>query len=49
MQDGPYAETNEQLDGFFVIDVPDFDTALEWAARYPGKAVEVGPNVPPVE
>jgi hypothetical protein len=33
VQDGPYAETKEQLAGFFVIDVPDLDTALEWAAR----------------
>jgi hypothetical protein len=49
---------NEQLEalagggwscGFFVIDVPDLDTALEWAARYPGKVVEVRPNIPPVE
>jgi hypothetical protein len=32
-----------------VIDVPDLDTALEWAARYPGKVVEVRPNIPPVE
>lgn len=49
VQDGPYAETKEQLGGLFVIDVPDLDTALEWAARYPGKIVEVRPNVKPVE
>lgn len=47
VQDGPYAETKEQLAGFFVIDVPDLDTALEWAARYPGKVVEVRPNLSP--
>src|SRR5690348_14923941 len=31
--DGPYADTKEQLGGFHVIDVPDLDTALSWAAR----------------
>jgi hypothetical protein len=49
VQDGPYAETKEQLAGIFVIDVPDLDTALEWAARCPGTAVEVRPNVRPIE
>jgi hypothetical protein len=48
VQDGPYADTKEQLGGFFVIDVPDLDTALEWATRYPGRVVEVRPNLPPV-
>ena len=33
---GPYAETKEQLGGFFLIDVPDLDAALSWAARCPG-------------
>ena len=33
--DGPYAEAKEQLGGFHVIDVPDLDTALAWAARCP--------------
>ncbi len=49
VQDGPYAEAKEQLGGFFVIDVPNLDAALEWAARYPGKVVEVRRNLPPVE
>ncbi|WP_395021729.1 YciI family protein [Dongia sp.] len=43
---GPYAETKEQLGGYFMIDVPDLDTALSWAARCPGAAhgtVEVRP------
>ncbi len=31
--DGPFAETREVLGGFDVIDVPDLDTALDWAAR----------------
>jgi hypothetical protein len=34
--DGPYSETKEQLGGYYVIDVPDLDAALEWAARCPG-------------
>jgi hypothetical protein len=41
---GPYAETKEQLGGFYMIDVPDLDAALSWAARCPGAshgAIEV--------
>ncbi|WP_450174517.1 YciI family protein [Streptomyces bacillaris] len=34
--DGPFAETRELLGGFLVIDVPDLDAALDWAARCPG-------------
>ncbi|RZL75320.1 MAG: hypothetical protein EOP29_12150 [Rhodococcus sp. (in: high G+C Gram-positive bacteria)] len=34
--DGPYAESHEVLGGYDVIDVPDLDAALEWAARCPG-------------
>jgi hypothetical protein len=50
VQDGPYADTKEQLGGFFIIDVPDLDTALGWAARYPcGGVVEVRPNLPPMQ
>lgn len=33
---GPYAETREQLGGYYMIDVPDLDAALSWAARCPG-------------
>jgi hypothetical protein len=33
---GPYAETKEQLGGYFLIDAPDLDAALSWAARCPG-------------
>jgi hypothetical protein len=46
VQDGPYADTKEQLGGFFIIDVPDLDAAMDWAARCPvthGGAVEVRP------
>jgi hypothetical protein len=35
---GPYAETKEQLGGYYTIDVPDLDAALAWAARCPGAA-----------
>jgi len=34
--DGPYADTKEQLGGFYLIDVPDLDAALAWAAKCPG-------------
>ena len=33
---GPYAETREQLGGFYIIEAPDLDAALAWAARCPG-------------
>ncbi|HKT20024.1 MAG TPA: YciI family protein [Stellaceae bacterium] len=33
---GPYAETKEQLAGYYLIDAPDLDAALAWAARCPG-------------
>lgn len=44
-KDGPYAETKEQLGGFYLIDVDDLDAALDWAHRIPmpGGAVEVRP------
>ncbi|MER7757319.1 YciI family protein [Kitasatospora sp. NPDC097643] len=44
--DGPFAETKEYLAGYFVIDVPDLDAALDWAARMPASgygSVEVRP------
>ena len=44
--DGPYIETKEQLGGYYLINVPDLDSALSWAARCPGAAhgiVEVRP------
>jgi hypothetical protein len=46
VHDGPYAETKEYLGGIAIIDVPDLDAALEWAARHPAAAyasVEVRP------
>lgn len=43
---GPYAETREQLAGYYIVDVPDLDAAIAWAARCPGAssgAMEVRP------
>lgn len=48
VHDGPYAETKEFLAGFAIIDVPNLDVALEWAARHPAAGhafVEVRPLV----
>jgi hypothetical protein len=45
--DGPYVESKEQLGGYYLIDVPDLDAALSWAARCPGAShgvVEVRPS-----
>jgi hypothetical protein len=36
--DGPYAEVKEALGGFFILDCPSLDDALEWAARIPTAA-----------
>ena len=44
--DGPFAETKEQLGGYYLIDVPDLDAALNWAKRCPGArhgSIEVRP------
>ncbi|WP_304454749.1 YciI family protein [Nocardiopsis sp. YSL2] len=35
IQDGPFADTKEQLGGVIVIDVPDLDAALDWARQAP--------------
>ena len=46
VQDGPYAETKEQLGGYYLIEAPDIDAALSWASRCPGAAhgaIEVRP------
>jgi hypothetical protein len=44
--DGPFAETKEQLGGYYLIDVPDLDAAAHWASRCPSAAsgsIEVRP------
>ena len=46
VSDGPFAETREQLGGYFVIDAADLDEAISIAARIPGArkgTVEVRP------
>jgi hypothetical protein len=43
---GPFAETKEQLGGYYLIEAADLDAALSWAARCPGAqhgAIEVRP------
>ena len=47
VQDGPYADTKEQLGGTFVLDVPDLDSAIDWARRAPSAqwgGVEIRPT-----
>ena len=39
LTDGPFLETKEHLLGFLLIDVPDLDAALDWAARIPAAAI----------
>ncbi len=49
VQDGPYADTKEQLGGFMILELPSLDAALDWAARCPAAsagAVEVRPLAP---
>ncbi len=52
VQDGPYADTKEQLAGVIVLELPSIDAALEWAARCPGAslgAIEIRPLAPEVK
>lgn len=49
VEDGPFADTKEQLGGYFVINVADLDEALVWAERCPSAgyaSVEVRPLLP---
>ena len=51
IQDGPYADTKEQLAGFIILELPTLDAAIEWASRCPAAAygaVEVRPLAPDV-
>ena len=51
VQDGPYADTKEQLGGFIILELPTLDVALDWAARCPTAstgAIEVRPVAPDV-
>ncbi len=51
VQDGPFADSKERLGGYFIVETPDLDTALAWAAKSPAAAygsVEVRPVLPPM-
>ena len=44
--DGPFAETKEQLGGYYVVELPDLDAAIKWAAKIPSAAfgsIEIRP------
>ena len=46
VMNGPYAETREQLGGYYLIDAPDMDAAISWASKCPGAqtgTIEVRP------
>lgn len=48
VHDGPYADSKEELGGYYIIEVPDLEVALQWAARNPAAsfgAVEVRPII----
>jgi hypothetical protein len=48
VQDGPFAETKEQLGGYILLEVPSLEEALDWAARCPAASygrIEVRPVV----
>lgn len=49
LHDGPYAETREQLAGYYLIEAPDLDAAIGWGKKIPGGpnyAIEVRPIWP---
>jgi len=51
VEDGPYADTKEQLGGILLLEVPDLAAACDWMWRFPGVktgAVELRPALPPV-
>ena len=46
--DGPFAETKEQLGGYYLIDVPNLDEAIKWASKIPsaqGGSIEIRPLI----
>jgi hypothetical protein len=48
LTDGPFAETKEQLGGFYVLDCKDLDAALDWAEKCPalqGGSIEIRPVI----
>jgi hypothetical protein len=50
VHDGPFAESKEMAAGFFVLDLPDLDAAIQWAGKCPSAlsaSVEIRPVLPP--
>lgn len=39
IEDGPFIDTKDQLGGFYIIDVPSLDDALDWAAKCPAASI----------
>ena len=51
VQDGPFADAKEHLGGYYVIEVPSLDVALDWAVKSPSAefgSVEIRPVMPPM-
>ena len=47
--DGPFAETKEQLGGYYIVEADSIDEAIEWASKIPsarGGSIEVRPVMP---
>ncbi|MGZ8697910.1 MAG: YciI family protein [Gaiellaceae bacterium] len=42
LTDGPFAETKEQIGGFYLVECGDIDEAIEWGSRVPVVAFECG-------
>lgn len=52
LHDGPFAETHEELGGYYIVDADSLDEAMEWAAKIPvpgNGAIEVRPVWPEEE
>ena len=52
LHDGPFAETHEELGGYYIVDAPDLDKAVEWARMIPipgAGAIEIRPIWPDEE
>ena len=52
VEDGPFADAKEQLGGYLVVEAPNLDAAIEWAAKSPSAnyaSVEVRPVLPPMQ
>lgn len=51
VHDGPFAETREELGGFYLIEVADLDEAIAWARKVPlskNGAIEIRPTIGPM-